>query len=353
MNRNSQSRDQWSRFTRRQWIAATGVAVVAAAGAPGASAAAQCASANEADEPALIAITLDLEMSRNFPTRETTHWDFEKGNLNAETKAYAIEAARRVKARGGRLHFFVVGRVLEQENVEWLKQLAADGHPLGNHTYDHVNVKATKPEDIQFRFQRSPWLIEGQKPADVIRENIRLTSVAMKSRLNVAPAGFRTPGGFGPGLADREDVQRMLLDQGFTWCSGKYPGHAINAPKEVESPSEPADEIIASIVAAQANAQPFIYPSGLVEVPMSPISDIGAFRTGRWKLEWFLNAIRAGVTWAIDNRACYDFLGHPSCLYVTDPDFQTIDLICDLVEKAGPKAKLADLNALSQRANRS
>ena len=30
---------------------------------------------------ALIAITLDLEMSRNFPTRETTHWDYEKGNL--------------------------------------------------------------------------------------------------------------------------------------------------------------------------------------------------------------------------------------------------------------------------------
>src|SRR6266481_5832487 len=82
---------------------------------------------------ALIAITLDLEMSRNFPTWETTHWDYEKGNLNAETKAYAVEAARRVKERGGRIHFFVVGRTLEHENVDWLKQLAEDGHPLGNH----------------------------------------------------------------------------------------------------------------------------------------------------------------------------------------------------------------------------
>lgn len=315
------------------------------------NAAAKYTRENEEDSPAHIAITLDLEMSRNFPTRETMHWDFEKGNLNAETKAYAVEAARRVKARGGRLHFFVVGRVLEQENVEWLKQLAADGHPLGNHTYDHVNVTATKPEDIQFRFQRSPWLIAGQKPADVIRENIRLTSAAMKSRLGVEAAGFRTPGGFGSGLAEREDVQRKLLDLGFKWCSSKYPGHAINAPKENEPPSEPSDDVIASIVAAQAKAQPFAYPSGLIEVPMSPISDIGAFRTGRWKLEWFLKAIEAGVNWAIDNRACFDFLGHPSCLYVTDPEFKTIDLICDLVEKAGPKAKLADLEALSQRAN--
>jgi peptidoglycan/xylan/chitin deacetylase (PgdA/CDA1 family) len=339
-------------ISRRQWLAASSAGIVVGAVSRGVSAAAKCAIENEEDAPALVAITLDLEMSRNFPTRETMHWDFEKGNLNAETKAYAVEAARRVKARGGRLHFFVVGRVLEQENVEWLKQLAADGHPLGNHTYDHVNVTATKPEDIQFRFQRSPWLIEGQKPADVIRENIRLTTTAMKSRLNVAPAGFRTPGGFGPGLADREDIQRMLLELGFKWISSKYPAHPINPPKEGDPPMEPADELIAGIVAAQANAQPFVYPSGLVEVPMSPISDIGAFRTGRWKLEWFLRAIRAGVTWAIENQACFDFLGHPSCLYVTDPEFKTIDLMCDLVEKAGPKAKLADLEALSQRAKK-
>ena len=55
---------------------------------------------------------------------------------------------------------------------------------------------------------------------------------------------------------------------------------------------------------------------------MSPISDIGAFRTGRWKLDWFLEAVRLGVEWAIDNRAAFDFLGHPSCLYVADPEFK-------------------------------
>ena len=287
-------------------------------------------------------------MSRNFPTWETTHWDYEKGNLNDETKAYAVEAARRVKARGGRIHFFVVGRTLEQENIDWLKQLAADGHPLGNHTYDHINITATKPDDIQFRFRRAPWLIAGREPADVIRENIRLTTEAMKSRLGALPRGFRTPGGFGPGLEGREDLQRLLLDLGFTWISSKYPRHAVS-PREGEAPAEPSDETIRSIVAAQAAAQPFKYPNGLIEVPMSPISDIGAFRTGRWKLEGFLRAIRAGVTWAIENRAAFDFLGHPSCLYVTDPQFRTIDLICDLVEQAGSNARLADLDELSTR----
>ena len=80
-------------------------------------------------QPALIAITLDLEMSRNFPTWETTHWDYEKGNLNDETKAYAVEAARRVKERGGRIHFFASGRTLEQENVELARGDCGSGAP--------------------------------------------------------------------------------------------------------------------------------------------------------------------------------------------------------------------------------
>jgi peptidoglycan/xylan/chitin deacetylase (PgdA/CDA1 family) len=302
------------------------------------------AAIGQVPQPALIAITLDLEMSRNFPTWETTHWDFEKGNLNDETKKYAVEAARRVKERGGRVHFFALGRTLEQENIDWLQQIAEAGHPIGNHTYDHVNVRATKTADIQFRFQRSPWLIEGRGPAEVIRENIRLTSAALKSRLGIEAAGFRTPGGFANGLADREDVQQMLLDLGFPWVSSKYPAHANTQPRE-----EPSAEVLASTVAAQKDAQPFRYPSGLVEVPMSPISDIGAFRTGRWKLEWYLRAIRAGVEWAIEHRACYDFLAHPSCLYVVDPKFQAIDLICDVVEQARDKAKLATLNELAAR----
>ena len=294
---------------------------------------------------AQIAITLDLEMSRNFPVWEEMRWDYEKGNLNDETKRYTVEACRRVKAHGGVLHTFAVGRVLEQENVDWLKQIVAAGHPVGNHTYDHVNVTARRPEDIQFRFRRSPWLIEGRTPAEVIRENIRLASEALKTRIGIDAAGFRTPGGFQQGLADRPDLQQMLLELGFTWVSSQYPPHAMGEPSTEASPA-----VLDAIVAAQAKAQPFVYPSGLVEVPMSPISDVGAFRNGRWRLASFLEAVRLGVGWAIDHGAAYDFLGHPSCLYVTDPEFRTIELICDLVSKAGDRAELVDLATLARRA---
>lgn len=294
------------------------------------------------DRPAQIAITLDLEMSRHFPAWEDTHWDYEKGNLDEATKKYAVEAARRVKSHGGRIHFFALGRTMEQPSIEWLQGIAADGHPIGNHTYDHVNILATRPEDIQFRFQRAPWLIAGRDTPEVIAENIRLAEIAIRERVGVPVQGFRTPGGFYNGIGDRPDLQQMLLGQGYTWISGRYPQHKNTQPDEPVT-----EEVLADIVRAQQDAQPFRYPSGLIEIPMSPISDVGALRSGRWKLDDFLTAIRRAVTWAIDNGKVFDFLAHPSCLVVADPKFQAIELICELVENSRGRAELVTLSQIA------
>src|SRR5947209_13961153 len=115
------------RLTRRRFLggAAAGLGSLLAR-APAFGKAAQ-------SSKALIAITLDLEMSRNFPRWEDVHWDYEKGNLDGETKRYAAGACRRVKAAGGVLHCFAVGRVFEQESVTWLRDIARAGHPIGNH----------------------------------------------------------------------------------------------------------------------------------------------------------------------------------------------------------------------------
>jgi len=329
-------------WSRRRFLASS----LAAGGALFAGGAARAAAPAQAHAgKALISITLDLEMSRNFPRWEDTFWDYEKGNLNDDTKRYVVEASRRVRARGGIIHHFVVGRVFEQENVDWLKEVAAAGHPIGNHTYDHVYVLATKPEDIQFRFKRAPWLLAGRTPADVIRDNIEQTTVALKQRLGVEQAGFRTPGGFDNGLGGREDVQRLLLELGYKWISCQAPKVELGEPG-----GTPGKAVFDEIVRAQARAQPFVYPTGLIDVPMSPISDVAAFRNARWKLEHFLTAIRVGVEWAIENRAVYDFLAHPSVLYPSDPNFRAIDLICDLVERAGNRAAIVDLGTQATRA---
>ena len=293
---------------------------------------------------ARVAITLDLEMSRNFPTWETTHWDYEKGNLNEDAKRYSLGAARRVAAAGGHIHFFVVGRVLEQANIDWLMELRDSGHPLGNHTYDHVNVTASKLEDVQFRFARAPWLAAGQPPDAVIRQNIRLCSEALKSRLGIQhPNGFRTPGGFAAGLKDHPAIRTELLSQGYSWVSSLYPPH-LNG----EAGVKPTQAVIDDIVAKQKLAQPFRYDDGLIELPMSPISDIGAFRTSRWQVDWFVEVTRQALQWCIDHQASFDFLAHPSCLGVMDPEYKTIDMILNTIQRAGSKAELVTLDRMAE-----
>ena len=321
-----------ARLTRRQLLAAGALTAVSRASA----------GADTKPRKAKIAVTLDLEMSREYPRRGMTEWDYEKGNLDDATKQYAVEAATIVKQVGGRMHFFCVGRVLEQPDVDWLKQIAVD-HAVGNHTYDHVYVLATQPEETQFRFRRAPWLIRGKSAAEVIEENIRLTTIALKERAGIDEAGFRTPGGFAEGVAGRDDVQQMLLRLGYKWVSSKYPRH--EAGREGDSPPQ---AVFDSIVAAQREAQPFVYPSGLVEVPMSPISDVNAFRSNRWKLADFLKAIRLGVAWAVESGSVFDFLAHPSCLVVEDPQFESIQLLCDLARAAGDRAELTDLTAIAR-----
>jgi hypothetical protein len=297
--------------------------------------------------PALVAITLDLEMSAEYPRRGMTEWNYRKGDLDADTKRYAVRAAEVAKGLGGLVHFFALGQTLEQEDAGWLKDLAAAGHPVGNHTYDHVNLLARTHDDIQFRFRRAPWLVRGKTVAEVIEQNVETTTAALKERCGIAPNGFRTPGGFATGLRDRADLQRMLLRQGFTWVSSLYPPHPCGTPKV-----EPGADVYAGIVRAQAAAQPFAYPSGLVEVPMSPVSDVTAFRTHYWKLEWFLKAVRLAVEEAVRTVSCFDFLAHPSCLVVEDPTFEAVKLICGLVRDAGPRAALVGLDRFAARAGK-
>jgi len=101
--------------------------------------------------------------------------------------------------------------------------------------------------------------------------------------------------------------------------------------------------VIADIVAAQARAQPFAYPSGLIEVPMSPVSDIAAFRNGRWSLDAFVATTRCCVEQVIADGGAFDFLGHPACLNVVDPGFRTLDAI----RAAGDRAELTDLGTIA------
>ena len=292
---------------------------------------------------AMVSIALDCEMSARYPTWEQTEWNYKKGDLDEATKEYAVGAARRVAAAGGKMHFFVVGRVFEQPSVAWLEEIVRLGHAVGNHTYDHVNVKATEVSQTQYRFARAPWLAQGKTATELIDQNIRMCAVAMTARLGVKPNGFRTPGGFPNGLKDRPDLQHMLLAQGYTWVSSLYPRHPVKPDTGAPQPGE-----LEAIPTVQEAAQPFVYPSGLVELPMNPPSDVGTMRTGRWRLADFRKGVQAGLDWCIERGKVWDFLSHPSAIGVADPNFEIIDLIIDAVKRAGPRARMVRLDTIAK-----
>jgi peptidoglycan/xylan/chitin deacetylase (PgdA/CDA1 family) len=322
--------------TRRTFLA-TAAAAAAATATP---AFAQAASTQP--KQSLIAISLDLEMARNFPTWDQTEWDYEKGNLSDQLKAYAVEAGKRVKAAGGVIHFFLVARALEQPSVDWLKELIQMGHRIGSHTYDHVYIRAQKMNEVQYRFARCPWLVEGKTVQQVIRENVHMATEAIKSRLGIEPDGFRAPGGFADGLSHSPDVRKMLMDEGFKWASTRYPAHPIGPLGK-----PPSDALLAAIQKAQDDAQPMRYSDGLIEVPMSPISDIGAFRNSRWNLDSFVKAIHLGVQHAIDRGTVFTYLSHPAVLSAMDPEFRAIDTICQLVNQNKDRAKFVNLDQIA------
>jgi hypothetical protein len=196
---------------------------------------------------------------------------------------------------------------------------------------------------LQYRFSRCPWLIRGKTVPEVIRENIRMTELAMQTRLGARPIGFRAPGGSPRGLHGRADVQKLLLECGFTWASSMAPGVPVK-------PENPTDADLAAVVKAQAASQPFAYPSGLIEIPMSPLGDVACFRRKekKWKLGDFLKMIEANVRWAIEHRAVFDVLTHPSIMLCEDPEFRAYDLICDLVREANGRAAVVGLDAIAR-----
>jgi len=167
--------------------------------------------------------------------------------------------------------------------------------------------------------------------------------MAMEKRLGVKPNGFRTPGGFGDGLKDRPDLQHMLLSQGYTWISSMAPRFPLKPDTFAAQPGE-----MEGIVAQQEASQPFVYPSSLVELPMSPPSDVTTMRTGQWKLADFRKCVELALNWCIERGKFFDLLAHPSALGVADPNFEVIDLIIDTVRRAGSRARLVGLDTVAK-----
>lgn len=63
-----------------------------------------------------------------------------------------------LRGRGVKATFFIIGAELEQ-HPEWGRQIAQEGHELGNHSYSHQRMVLKSPSFIQDEIERTDQLI--------------------------------------------------------------------------------------------------------------------------------------------------------------------------------------------------
>ncbi|MGC5010938.1 polysaccharide deacetylase family protein [Streptosporangium sp. DT93] len=66
-----------------------------------------------------------------------------------------ILAERRVRAS-----FFVVGRMVSEEDEAVLRRMVAEGHELGNHTWNHPQLTRLPHEEVRRELGRTQWLVK-------------------------------------------------------------------------------------------------------------------------------------------------------------------------------------------------
>ena len=268
-----------------------------------------------------LSLTFDIEMCSNFPYW-TSVWDHRKGAIDEDSKLYMGKMLDVADKYGVKFQFFLVGKALEDPDIDYLKRMTAEGHAVDNHTYNHVSVKAQDIPQLQPVYASAPWRAAGLTALECIEREVRQTSTAITEKLGVAPTGFRTPGGFNNGLDDVPAVQEVLSDAGMQYASARY-----YFPVDTEK-KRPAAEVLNQAMEASIDAlQPSRYPNGLPELPLAGITDIWAFRVldlDRWE---FIDVLKRGIDHAHANRQVLSLCFHPPVLAVRDPHCDMLDIV--------------------------
>ena len=99
--------------------------------------------------------------------------------------------------------FFVVGRMIE-EHPDVVQAIAAGGHEIGLHGYEHHNLARYDAEALA-----------------LLGKNIARVGTMLKDMTGTPPRSFRAPYLLWPHYY-RSEIYAMLRDQGFHWVSNRY-----------------------------------------------------------------------------------------------------------------------------------
>ncbi len=276
-----------------------------------------------------VQLSFDLEMVTNFPYW-TSFWNHRKGAIDEATKTYVGKINAKCERYGAKAHYFLVGSLFEDPDIDYLKKTVAAGHAVGNHTYTHVNLKAQDTSRLSGVYDKCPWRASGRSAQEIVQQEIQITTSAIKGCLGVDPKGIRSPGGFPNGLQDAPAVQKMCQEEGFWWVSTHY-NDSLYRNYEASS-SEAINKVDVSILTEAFNRsqhvlQPYRYESGLLELPLAGITDVVAWRAYRPDLGEWLRMLSEGVDYAHEHGLVFTLTTHPAVLASIDPFCQTVDVI--------------------------
>jgi hypothetical protein len=257
-------------------------------------------------------------MCTNFPYRNSI-WDHRKGQIDAETRAYTIVQNAIAEQHQVKLTYFLVASALEDSDISYLQEMARAGYEIGNHTYSHVNVTATRVGDLRGIYATQPALVGERDVHGVVRDEIVAANRLIKQKLGVTPVGFRTPYGFSDGLDQQDWLRTALLDQGFLYASSRYFGWDL------------WDERLANVGMNEARiltdlraAQPYRYSDGLWEIPIATPTDNHVFRPWRWPLNRWIELVKQLIDVSYEHGLLFDLCCHPAILAACDPESATL-----------------------------
>ena len=218
-----------------------------------------------------------------------------------------------------RLHWFAIANGLEN-GLDWsvFAEALERGHDVDSHTYNHVNLSRTAPDELS--------------------ADLRLSNIFLKRHLGIDPVVLRGPGGI-PWGALGPASRRVILDAGFGYVSSELPSSCT--PHFRRHPDLALED--------PRRFPVHRYPEGLVEIPLHGWCDRGWFEDVvgdadallRWRREgghrpvpegWRCPWTRAGALdgfidfhkrmfdFAYEHRLFIDFVSHPYGFYLHDPE---------------------------------
>lgn len=153
---------------------------------------------NAADSGGRLLVCFDFEGSYGMPHKGDPY-DLPR-NCGVILEELAKHEAQAV--------FFVVGRMVE-EHPDVVQEIAAAGHEIGLHGYEHDHIAQYDAEDLK-----------------LLEVNLARVSSLLEDMTGTRPRAFRAPYLLWPDFY-RSEVYAMLQAHGFRWVSNRWIRHPV------------------------------------------------------------------------------------------------------------------------------